>query len=278
MATHKYLSRGTTVCGDWTIQNRIGSGSYGVVYAAVDRHGNRAVVKIDKHRGGTVEKEASVLTHLNGIHGFPEVYATGHVRHRYVIVMQNLGLSLEALSDYTDRHFTTRDILKIGIQMVDRLRDLHETGFVHRDIHPGNLLVGDQRSGEGDVIYMVDFGESSRRRDCRQGPRGRYGHPLFASVNALQKKPYSQKDDIESLVYTLVCLHNGDLPWFRIGRPCGSNRKIIRECIEMRKSLTASEICGREVPKSIVHTLKSCLLYTSPSPRDQRGSRMPSSA
>ena len=27
-----------------------------------------------------------------------------------------------------------------------------------------------------------------------------------------------------------------------------------------------------------LQTLKSCLLYTSPSPRDQRGSRMPSSA
>ena len=26
------------------------------------------------------------------------------------------------------------------------------------------------------------------------------------------------------------------------------------------------------------HTLTTCLLYTSPSPRDQRGSRMPSSA
>ena len=26
------------------------------------------------------------------------------------------------------------------------------------------------------------------------------------------------------------------------------------------------------------HGLKGCLLYTSPSPRDQRGSRMPSSA
>ena len=26
------------------------------------------------------------------------------------------------------------------------------------------------------------------------------------------------------------------------------------------------------------HAIKGCLLYTSPSPRDQRGSRMPSSA
>ena len=28
----------------------------------------------------------------------------------------------------------------------------------------------------------------------------------------------------------------------------------------------------------MIDTVKSCLLYTSPSPRDQRGSRMPSSA
>ena len=31
-------------------------------------------------------------------------------------------------------------------------------------------------------------------------------------------------------------------------------------------------------PSKIPDELRSCLLYTSPSPRDQRGSRMPSSA
>ena len=34
----------------------------------------------------------------------------------------------------------------------------------------------------------------------------------------------------------------------------------------------------REVRDRFVDELKTCLLYTSPSPRDQRGSRMPSSA
>ena len=33
-----------------------------------------------------------------------------------------------------------------------------------------------------------------------------------------------------------------------------------------------------QVIKLLLETEKSCLLYTSPSPRDQRGSRMPSSA
>ena len=31
-------------------------------------------------------------------------------------------------------------------------------------------------------------------------------------------------------------------------------------------------------PSEAIESLQSCLLYTSPSPRDQRGSRMPSSA
>ena len=35
---------------------------------------------------------------------------------------------------------------------------------------------------------------------------------------------------------------------------------------------------GRGLAGAIDETLRTCLLYTSPSPRDQRGSRMPSSA
>ena len=44
-----------------------------------------------------------------------------------------------------------------------------------------------------------------------------------------------------------------------------------------------SDKASMEIPSEVSGTIKSidiknCLLYTSPSPRDQRGSRMPSSA
>ena len=38
------------------------------------------------------------------------------------------------------------------------------------------------------------------------------------------------------------------------------------------------EYCGRVLAGLGADVIKVCLLYTSPSPRDQRGSRMPSSA
>ena len=43
-------------------------------------------------------------------------------------------------------------------------------------------------------------------------------------------------------------------------------------------ALASSKSAGRELSYGEDDVIKVCLLYTSPSPRDQRGSRMPSSA
>ena len=42
--------------------------------------------------------------------------------------------------------------------------------------------------------------------------------------------------------------------------------------------ITAMEMSRRITAEDAYQMIKDCLLYTSPSPRDQRGSRMPSSA
>ena len=48
-----------------------------------------------------------------------------------------------------------------------------------------------------------------------------------------------------------------------------------KDRVEIYRSLIADP---KEVRKERAAQFKACLLYTSPSPRDQRGSRMPSSA
>ena len=53
----------------------------------------------------------------------------------------------------------------------------------------------------------------------------------------------------------------------------------LNEALDMAEAEDAIVvITGREGVMSGGFDLKDCLLYTSPSPRDQRGSRMPSSA
>ena len=53
--------------------------------------------------------------------------------------------------------------------------------------------------------------------------------------------------------------------------------RTVNDTITGVSVLTGDEL-ERRLAGTIGETLKFCLLYTSPSPRDQRGSRMPSSA
>ena len=50
---------------------------------------------------------------------------------------------------------------------------------------------------------------------------------------------------------------------------------VLKNAVEKRVATDSDD--ARVEPQSVV-TISPCLLYTSPSPRDQRGSRMPSSA
>ena len=43
-------------------------------------------------------------------------------------------------------------------------------------------------------------------------------------------------------------------------------------------SRLADQLSQGELDVALIPVIEACLLYTSPSPRDQRGSRMPSSA
>ena len=53
------------------------------------------------------------------------------------------------------------------------------------------------------------------------------------------------------------------------------NNEIIKS---PSKKVSIGDTINLKIPEPEIASLKPCLLYTSPSPRDQRGPRMPSSA
>ena len=61
----------------------------------------------------------------------------------------------------------------------------------------------------------------------------------------------------------------------RITKKLSSTRAHGKQCFKKRGELSARERVALESARA---AFLRCLLYTSPSPRDQRGSRMPSSA
>ena len=87
---------------------------------------------------------------------------------------------------------------------------------------------------------------------------------------------------LQKPVFTAVLVCNvGMYRCCRLQRSCGPTKHLIGT-----KPRTIVKTCDKLVAQAFSHAsrllpsavLRCCLLYTSPSPRDQRGSRMPSSA
>lgn len=153
-----------------------------------------------------------------------------------ILVEDLLGVNLETLRKRHPR-LSLAVVCSIGIQLLNRLESLHECGFIHRDIKPQNILLGGDRPNKSNKIYLIDFGLSVSYIDGESGahykenPNSNYstvvGTALFASINAHMGRDLSRRDDIESLVYTLIYLCTGTLPWKNINIKKKSERHQI---------------------------------------------------
>lgn len=104
--------------------------------------------------------------------------------------------------------------MSIGIQMLDRLKFLHNKGLIHRDIKPDNFLLG---TGENkNKLYLIDFGfckkyinDDGKHMDTKM-LNNIIGTPHFISLNVHNLIQPSRRDDIESIIYVLIYLWNSD--------------------------------------------------------------------
>ena len=58
------------------------------------------------------------------------------------LVIQELGPNLEDLLQFCGGRFSLQTCLNIGLQILDRVEQLHSLGFIFRDVKPENFLIG----------------------------------------------------------------------------------------------------------------------------------------
>lgn len=110
--------------------------------------------------------------------------------------MEKLGNSLkECLKNTKNKRFNFQTSIQIGVQLVELLSKLHGEGFLHLDLKPQNILIGNNnpKDPRNSKIYLIDFGVSKSYLDERgehkiDSPDVHFeGNILFASPNAFRR-------------------------------------------------------------------------------------------
>lgn len=141
--------------------NRIGEGTYGIVYRARDSETNE-IVALKKvrtehdHEGISISsiREINLLLCLNhpNVVDLKEV-VVGQGLDSIFLVMGYCEQDLASLLDNMSTPFTEAQVKCISLQVLEGLQYLHQHFIVHRDLKVSNLLLTDHG-----IVKIADFG------------------------------------------------------------------------------------------------------------------------
>lgn len=217
----------------FTIVQKLGEGGHGTLFLTCDPNHRLYVLKAEEANKERCSVKSEISTYVSLGHSFidspvlgiPRIFYHGSHTHNgieyYVIIMEYLERSLyDRMIEFGGR-LSLKSVIMVGIQMLQILEDIHDRGFVHRDVKPENILTGSSVT-DSSSLYLCDFGIAKYVPFQIQGDADAacvYGTIEFASRRALISKEQGRCDDLESLGYTLIYLMYGSLPWQGISFP-----------------------------------------------------------
>jgi serine/threonine protein kinase len=142
------------------------------------------------------------------------------------IIQDKLGKTLEDYLFERNEAFTEKTTLQVGIQLLDSMRLIHQSGFLYNDLKLNNIVVGDAAELPDHTktlhkIRVIDFGLAQKYIEAdgnhiAMTKQGTFkGNIIFASKNAFNLLTQSRRDDLISLCYFLLYIIDGDLPFLQ---------------------------------------------------------------
>jgi len=235
------------------VQRRIGAGAFGVVYEAFDRH-ERAAVALKVLRFGEADalyrfkkgfRSLADLRHPNLVE-FYELHNQGGYWFFSMEMIPGLDYH-EALWRSGERPSYDR-IRLVTLQLARGLHAVHESGRLHRDIKPPNVLVTLE-----DRVKLLDFGLVAELEVGRR-PTGAsvqmIGTPAYMAPELASGDPGSPAADWYSVGIMLYQAIAGELPFggsllqILTGKQRGRPRQELRRVLpELPDDL--EELCQR---------------------------------
>ncbi|CAD5217824.1 unnamed protein product [Bursaphelenchus xylophilus] len=222
------INRGSVVQsaqGAFEICQLLGSGGYGDVYMVRNVKENTvAAMKIERQDvESSRQRLALEVLILTGVAQLPEwrrahfarLLSYGQNYEFKFVIMSMVGRTISEIQrQQPDSNYTIDKAVKISIQCLEAISQLHHMGFIHRDVKPNNFALGIGR--QYGAVVLFDFGCARRfvHKELSGVPRKPrpivklVGTLRYASRNALRLREQCRKDDLESLFYTILQVFN----------------------------------------------------------------------
>ena len=208
------------IAGRYDLHEQLGAGAMGLVWRASDLKLQRVVAvkelllppHLDEegtaHARRRALREARIAARLHHPHAITVHDVVEHDGQPWLIMEYLPSRSLAAV--IAERgSLGVADVVRIGKHMADALAAAHKVSVVHRDVKPGNVLLG----AEG-AVKITDFGISRALDDTTATSTSRYaGTPAFFSPEVARGEEGGFPSDVFSLGATLYNAVEGEPPF-----------------------------------------------------------------
>jgi len=191
---------------NYELLQEISSGNFSSVYKCVNiKTNNYYAIKSDKTN--LLKHEANIYNKLREIENIPKIYDFFCFENTYYLVLDLMSCSL---IDYKNRNYNSegyQDKLVIIItQLLTTIEKIHDKSILHRDLKPNNICFDKNQK-----LFVIDFGLSKQYIINNHHIENKkinniIGSSNFCSLNTINLKELSRRDDIESIVYIFIYL------------------------------------------------------------------------
>ncbi|MEJ2862212.1 serine/threonine-protein kinase [Actinomycetospora flava] len=214
------MSSPRVVAGRYRLEERIGSGAMGVVWRGTDERLGRvvAVKQVFLHAGlddreaeevrQRTLREGRIAARLQHPHAISVFDASIEGDEPWLVMEYLPSRSLAAVLGEQGT-LEPRTVARIGRQVADALDAAHQAGIVHRDVKPGNVLLG----ADG-TVKITDFGISRATGDLTLTRTGMLaGTPAYLAPEVARGDDSTSASDVFSLGATLYAAVEGVPPF-----------------------------------------------------------------
>jgi serine/threonine-protein kinase len=217
--------QGMLISNRYRLEERIGTGGFGVVFDAYDKEDNKRIAIKILSPAVSTDKRALVRFRREAI-------AASRLHHPGIVEILDFGIEDEGISYIVMEYLPGRDVAVLLMQQghlaapraanlikqcADALSAAHNDGVLHRDLKPSNIFVI-ETPDEGEHIKIIDFGIA---KDRSSNPRLKditaaskvVGTPFYMSPEQAAGDELDARADIYSLGVILYELLTGERPF-----------------------------------------------------------------